>query len=212
MLQAIMEYLEEHVEPSPEWAVKLEELAAAEQVPIMEPLGIQFLMQVIRLQQPKKILEIGTAIGYSALMMRHAKPDVSIVTVERDEIRYNQAVAHIQKQGAQDDIVTLKGDAFDLEETIKAHGPYDFVFIDAAKGQYQRFFEAYSSMLSNHGVIVSDNVLFKGYVADDKEATPRKANIAKKIRKYNNWLFEHEAYHTTILPVGDGVAVSVKKK
>ncbi len=145
-------------------------------------------------------------------MMRHAKPDVSIVTVERDDVRHDQAVTHIQEQGAQDDILILKGDAFDLEETIRAHAPYDFVFIDAAKGQYQRFFDAYSGMLSERGVIVSDNVLFKGYVADDSEATPRKANIAKKIRKYNDWLFEHEAFHTTILPVGDGVAVSVKKK
>ncbi|WP_366247215.1 O-methyltransferase [Terribacillus aidingensis] len=212
MLQAIMGYLEEYVESSPEWAKKLEELAAEDRVPIMEPLGIQFLMQLIRLHQPDKILEIGTAIGYSALMMRHAKPDVSIVTVERDDVRYDQAVTHIQAQGAQDDILILKGDAFDLEDKIKAHAPYDFVFIDAAKGQYQRFFEAYSEMLSERGVIVSDNVLFKGYVADDSEATPRKANIAKKIRKYNDWLFQHEAFHTTILPVGDGVAVSVKKK
>ncbi|MFS0561806.1 O-methyltransferase [Terribacillus sp. 179-K 1B1 HS] len=211
MLQAIVEYLEEHVEPSPEWARKLEELAAEDHVPIMEPLGIQFLMQLIRLQQPGKILEIGTAIGYSALMMRHAKSDVRIVTVERDENRYEQAVTHIREQGAEGDILILKGDAFDLEETILSHAPYDFVFIDAAKGQYQRFFEAYSEMLSERGVIVSDNVLFKGYVADDSEATPRKANIAKKIRKYNEWLFDHEAFHTTILPVGDGVAVSVKK-
>ncbi|MGG1595739.1 O-methyltransferase [Terribacillus saccharophilus] len=212
MLQAIIGYLEEHVESSPEWAKKLEELAAEDRVPIMEPLGIQFLMQLVRLHQPDKILEIGTAIGYSALMMRHAKSDVSIVTVERDDVRHDQAVTHIQEQGAQDDILILKGDAFDLEETIRAHAPYDFVFIDAAKGQYQRFFDAYSGMLSERGVIVSDNVLFKGYVADDSEATPRKANIAKKIRKYNDWLFEHEAFHTTILPVGDGVAVSVKKK
>lgn len=134
MLQAIMDYLEEHVEPSPEWARKLEELAAGDRVPIMEPLGIQFLMQIIRLHQPAKILEIGTAIGYSALMMRHAKSGVRIVTVERDEIRYEQAITHIREQGAQEDILVLKGDAFDLEETIRAHAPYDFVFIDAAKG------------------------------------------------------------------------------
>ncbi|MYL47870.1 methyltransferase domain-containing protein [Halobacillus litoralis] len=197
----------------PSKAVKKMESDAEEQrVPIMEPLGIDFLMQLLRIQQPKNILEIGTAIGYSALRMLEACPGSQITTVERDEQRYKDALKNIKDMNAEERIHVIHGDALEVASTIEKEGPFDLLFIDAAKGKYEEFFHMYSPMVSDTGVILSDNVLFKGFVADDSEATPRMAKIANKIRRFNEWLFQHPDYYTTIVPIGDGVAITKKKE
>ncbi|MGR9049278.1 O-methyltransferase [Halobacillus faecis] len=197
----------------PSTAVKKMESDAEEmRVPIMEPLGIDFLMQLLRIQQPKKILEIGTAIGYSALRMLEACPGSQITTVERDEQRYEDALKNIKAMNAEEQIHVIKGDALEVASTIEEEGPFDLLFIDAAKGKYEEFFHLYSPMVSDNGVILSDNVLFKGFVADDSEANPRMAKIADKIRKFNEWLVQHPDYYTTIVPIGDGVAITKKKE
>lgn len=190
---------------------KLEQYAKAENVPIMEPLGIHFLMQMIRLHKPAKILEIGAAIGYSALRMLEAAPHSEIVTLERDEVRYKEAVRNVKEAKADNQIDVLFGDALELKDKVAEKAPYDVLFIDAAKGKYEEFFHLYAPLLSEGGIIVSDNVLFKGYVADDSEASKRMAKIAKKIRQFNEWLTSHPDYHTTIIPIGDGVAITTKK-
>ncbi|MCM3002588.1 O-methyltransferase [Priestia koreensis] len=209
----VTDYVESLVPKRNELLSEMEEYAKEHGVPIMELIGIEALLQLLRLHQPKKILEIGTAIGYSALRMAFALPNAHIVTVERDEERYEKAVQYIEKAGCQSRIHLLFGDAFEFEKEMEEHGPYDMIFIDAAKGQYQRFFEAYEPFLSERGMIISDNVLFKGYVAEDHELIEKKRirSLTKKIQTYNQWLMAHEGYETVILPIGDGIAISLKR-
>ncbi|MFG6118922.1 O-methyltransferase [Thalassobacillus sp. B23F22_16] len=203
-------YLESLLPPSPSWAKEMEEFANDNQVPIMEPLGIQYLMQLVRVTRPKRILEIGAAIGYSALRMLEAHPMTEIVTIERDPDRFSQAEANLEKLDKDNHIDLIYGDALELQEQIAQKGPYDVLFIDAAKGQYKNFFESYAPMITEKGIIVSDNVLFKGYVAG-RDDNPRMQRIGNKIKKYNEWLIEHPNYHTSIIPIGDGIALTVKR-
>ncbi|WP_156112629.1 O-methyltransferase [Halobacillus sp. BBL2006] len=205
------EYLDSLRSKPSEQIEKMEAYARENGVPIMEPSGIDFLMQLIRMHQPSNILEVGTAIGYSAIRMLEASENSHIVTIERDSKRYEEAVSNVKQFGVEDRIKILHGDALELETEVADEGPFDLLFIDAAKGKYEEFFHLYAPMLTERGVIISDNVLFKGFVADDGQASARMAKIAGKIRKFNEWLVRHPDYHTTIVPVGDGVAITVKK-
>lgn len=207
----IEDYLTELLEPKQHWVLELEDYAEENKVPIMEPLGMDFLMQLLRVKRPKKILEIGTAIGYSALRMVEAYPETSIVTIERDESRYREAVKNIEKIDKENKIHVMFGDALEMTSKIKAEGPFDLLFIDAAKGQYQRFFELYSPYLTDDAIIVSDNVLFRGLVADNTLGNERLEKIAKKLRTYNEWLINHPTFKTMIVPVGDGIAITTKR-
>lgn len=189
----------------------LEEEAETNQIPIMEKDGIAFLKQLMRLQKPLKVLEIGTAIGYSALQMASVNQEIKIVTVERDRDRYERAKIHVANYDDKNQIQLFLGDAFDLSDELNQQGPFDLVFIDAAKGQYQRFFETFSQNMTDNGVIITDNVLFKGYVYDDASATDRLKKLSKKINRYNAWLSDLEEYETVIVPVGDGIAITTKK-
>ncbi|WP_077327130.1 O-methyltransferase [Virgibacillus siamensis] len=211
MEEKLEQYLQAVLSVSPEWIRNLESEAKAEQVPIMDPVGMDFMMQLIRLTKPKRILEIGTAIGYSALRMLEANPDATIVTIEQDEKRYKQAVHNINKLEMGNSIQVIHGDAADKISTLDAERTFDMVFIDAAKGKYKRFFELSAPLLAKNGYILSDNVLFKGFVADSEKEHPRFQKIARKLRDYNEWLVQHPDFITSIVPVGDGVAISYKK-
>ncbi|UOQ47351.1 O-methyltransferase [Gracilibacillus caseinilyticus] len=207
----IISYLNDIAPESENWVQALEEEAIEHHVPIMDKQGISILQQLVRLHQPVKILEIGTAIGYSALRMLEAHPQASIVTVERDQQMYERAIHNIERQQKQQNVDVILGDALEKETEILAKGPYNIIFIDAAKGQYRRFFESYLPALKSNGMIITDNVLFRGLVADASEAPKRLQNLANKIDQYNQWLLQHPSFHTTILPVGDGIAISIKK-
>ncbi|SDQ47571.1 O-methyltransferase [Virgibacillus salinus] len=211
MDEKLRSYLTRSLPPTDDWVEELERIAEDENVPIMDPIGINFVMQLIRLKRPNRILEVGSAIGYSALRMLEANPNATIVTVERDEQRYNQAVQNVWKLGVQDNIQIIFGDAIEILSELKEDNKFDLVFIDAAKGQYKRFFELSSPLLSENGFILSDNVLFKGFIADPEKEHPRFQKLARKIREYNEWLIQHPDYVTTIVPIGDGVAISNKK-
>ncbi|KMY43675.1 SAM-dependent methyltransferase [Bacillus sp. FJAT-27916] len=193
--------------------MEMEAYAKANGVPIMELSGMEPLLQILKIQKPQNILEIGTAIGYSALRMAHALPNAAIVTIERDEERLGKAHEYIKRAGMGDRISVIEGDALETEELVSQKGPFDCLFIDAAKGQYQRFFEMYEKYLVPGGIIFTDNVLFKGLVAEDLESieSKRTRNLVKKIKGYNEWLISNEDYETVILPVGDGLAISMKK-
>ena len=211
MNETINNYLSELLPASPDWAKTLEAYAKENKIPIMEPLGIQFLTQLIRLHKPKCILEVGAAIGYSALKMQEASPLSQIVTMERDEERYEEAVKNISSNNKTDSIEVLFGDALDLMEDFVQQGKqFDCVFIDAAKGQYGKFFEFADQLVSSGGLIVTDNVLFRGYVAGIDEIPKKYKNMIRKLRDYNEMLSAHPSYNTTIMPVGDGVAISLK--
>lgn len=209
--QSHLDYLQTLTQNNEAWVSELEKEAETNRIPIMHWQGIQLLQQIIRLHQPKRILEIGTAIGYSALRMNQASPKSKIVSVERNTDMYNQALINIQKQDKEGMVDLLLGDALDIQEKIIGNGPYDLIFIDAAKGQYQRFFETFSPILTNGGCIITDNVLFKGYVIDPIQAPNRLRKLAEKINYFNKWLMHHPDYYTSIFPIGDGVAVSIKK-
>lgn len=187
----------------------MEEYAQQHGVPIMESAGIETMLQLLRIQQPESILEVGTAIGYSALRMAFALPDTKIITLERDEERYSLAAEYIKAAGMQERITQIKGDALLLEPEASKYAPYDVIFIDAAKGQYRRFFELYSQSLKPGGLIITDNVLFKGLVYDEQGIESKRVrNLVKKIDEFNRWLAGHQGFDTVILPIGDGVAVS----
>ncbi|MDX8045885.1 O-methyltransferase [Gracilibacillus sp. S3-1-1] len=209
--QDIIDYLNKLGQEEADWIKQLQQEAEEHHVPIMDKQGIALLQQLIRLHKPTKILEIGTAIGYSALRMLEAYPDSSVVTVERDQSMYERATANIELNNQQDNINIIFGDALEVEGDIQQQGPYDMIFIDAAKGQYRHFFDKYAPLLTDKGLIITDNVLFRGLVTNAEEAPKRLQKLVEKIKLYNQWLMENPLYDTTILPVGDGVAISVKK-
>ncbi|MDQ0218207.1 O-methyltransferase [Peribacillus cavernae] len=213
MNEKIENYLHSLIPPREGLFAEIEQYAKDGKVPIMEPEGIEALLQIIRLSTPKAILEVGTAIGYSALRMAEAAPGAKIVTIERDQERIDKAKEYIQKAGKQDQIILLEGDALETAGLVKEHSPFDAIFIDAAKGQYGRFFELYEVFLQSNGIIVTDNVLFKGLVAEEEAAIEPKRirSLVRKIKKYNAWVMAHPNYDTVILPIGDGVAISKHK-
>jgi predicted O-methyltransferase YrrM len=192
--------------------MEMEKFAVENQVPIMELAGIETMLQILRIHDSRKILEVGTAIGYSALRMADALPKAAIVTIERDVERIQLAEEFIERSEHHEQIFLIKGDALEVEEQVQTQAPFDAIFVDAAKGQYKKFFEIYSKYLNKDGIIITDNVLFKGLVAESEFESKRIRNLVKKIDEFNHWLMNHPDYHTVIIPVGDGVAISKRRR
>ncbi|MBP2256589.1 O-methyltransferase [Virgibacillus alimentarius] len=212
MDEYLLHYISKTLPAKAEWVKEIEKKAKEDNVPIMDEISIEFLMQLIRLSKPNKILEIGSAIGYSALRMQEAYPKTKITTIERDENRVQQAIKNIEKSHQSDNIHVIHGDALNEINNLAARNEqFDVIFIDAAKGQYKRFFELSSSLIKPTGLIITDNVLFKGLVANPNRGSSRLDKIAKKIHAYNEWLVNHHNFTTSIVPIGDGVAISIKK-
>ncbi len=213
MNEELTSYLTAILPEQEDWITRLESEAKTDRVPIMDRAGMNFVAQLVRLTCPKQILEVGTAIGYSALRMQAASSNSYIITIEKDEQRYLQAVKNIKSLNKQQQINVIQGDALDKLPELASQGKrFDMIFIDAAKGQYERFFELANPMLNPNGVIISDNVLFRGYVANPVDVPKRYQKMVEKIRNYNEMLMNHPDFKTTILPIGDGVAVSYKMK
>lgn len=209
--QLLTNYLSNLLPGKSNWVKDIESQAIADRIPIMDSIGMQFVMQLIRLNKPEKILEIGTAIGYSALRMLEAYPGSTITTIEKDVKRYNQALSNLAKYDKQKKIKLILGDAVTImEEMVDSKETYNCIFIDAAKGQYQKYFNLADSLLVNNGFIIADNVLFRGYVADKNFVHPRYRNIINRLREFNERVTSHSRYQTSIVPVGDGVAISYK--
>lgn len=212
-MNKLQQYLEELTPKSNNMMCSLEQYASEHRVPIMEKEGIHFLTQLIRMQEPATILELGTAIGYSALRMLEAAPNATITTIERNDEMVAIARENIKQAQQTEAVEILHADAFDaIEKLINEKRQYDFIFIDAAKGQYKKFFTQVETLLRDKGVIVCDNVLFKGLVVDP-EATDNKRlqKLAQKIAAFNKWLMENKAYHTSLIPIGDGITISMKR-
>ncbi|EAC4663873.1 O-methyltransferase [Listeria monocytogenes] len=212
MNDIIHDYLLKNIPKSSPFFEELEAYAKENEVPIMEPDSLYCLLQILDIQKPKRILELGTAIGYSALKMADKLPDAEIITVERDEERYEQAIHNIQRYGASDRVKVLLTDAIEGAEEILAQGPFDAIFIDAAKAQYEKFFHIYTDSLAENGVIYSDNVLFKGLALDMTPEKQRKLRVARKMRHFNDFLVTHPDFETTTIPLGDGLSISKRKK
>ncbi|WP_240666770.1 O-methyltransferase [Longirhabdus pacifica] len=191
---------------------QLEAQAEQEHIPIMQWDGISCLKMLLSVHRPKRILEIGSAIGYSALQMASVLPEANIITLELDEGRAEQAKQNFIAGDVSHTVTCIQGDALDLIASVE--GTFDFVFIDAAKGQYRSFFDLSFPKLNDGAVIVTDNVLFRGYVAEPEplENVPKRyRRMVQKLKQYNQFLIEHPQLETNILPIGDGVAVSVLK-
>ncbi|MGM9987658.1 MAG: O-methyltransferase [Bacillaceae bacterium] len=209
--QHVETYLLDLIKPRNPLLTEMEEYAKENGVPIMDLLGMEYMLQLLRLIQPKRVLEIGTAIGYSGLRMIEEIEGLEVVSIERDEDRYEKAIQYIERAQC-DSIHLIYGDALETFSEVEAFGTFDVIFIDAAKSQYRRFFELYEPLLTETGVIISDNVLFKGLIAAEKIESRNVRQMMRKLRNYNEWLVNNPNYDTTIFPIGDGVAVSKKKR
>ena len=187
---------------------EMEVYAKAHDIPIMETHGIAFMCEFIRTHKIKRILEIGSAIGYSAICMAMLDDEIQITTIERDIERYTMAVSNIEEMNLQSRIQIVHGDAL---ETI-VEGEFDMLFIDAAKAQYIRFFERYEENLRKGGYIISDNLKFHGYVDHPEMITSRNLRqLIRKIKNYIEYLQNRTDFDTTFIQIGDGVAISEKK-
>ena len=198
--------------PNTEFLNKLEKYSKETNVPIIRPPMQSFLKLLLAITQPKKILEVGTAIGFSALLMSEYGPeDCHITTIEKYEKRIPLAKENFAKAGKEDKITLLEGDAVEILSQLE--GTYDFIFMDAAKGQYINFLPDIMRLLSDGGMLVSDNVLQDGDIIESRFAvTRRNRTIHGRMRDYLYELKHHPDLVTSILPVGDGVTVSVKQK
>lgn len=186
----------------------IEKYAKEHNVPIMEPDGITFLTNYIEKHEIKNILEIGAAIGYSAIKMALVDKDVYVTTIERDNNRYLEALKNISDFQLETRIKIIHDDAFN----VNVNEQYDLIFIDAAKSQYIKFFEKFKDNLKPNGVIVSDNLNFHGLVNGDYDSFSRNVKgIVRKLKNYINFLEENEEFTTEFLNIGDGIAISKRK-
>ncbi len=184
---------------------RLEEIAQKNNVPIMQKEGIEFLKKCIKENNVKSILEIGCAIGYSAIQMASVSEDVHVTTIERNEDYYKQALSNIHSYGFQDQIDVIYGDALNVNIT----GKFDMIFIDAAKAQYIKFFEKYKTNLNKHGIIVSDNLNFHGLTDNPENITSKNLKaLVRKINNYKEFLKTNDEFTTTFFNIGDGVSLS----
>ena len=184
---------------------EIEEYAKENNVPIMLPDGIEFLIEYIKENNIKNILEIGTAIGYSSIRMSLIDKDIKVTTIERDEKRYIEAKKNIKKFNLENQIELIYGDALELDIT----GKYDLIFIDAAKSQYIKFFEKYEQNLNKNGVIVSDNLNFHGLTHTKEPIESRNVRgIVRKLNNYIDYLKNNNKYITTFYEIGDGISIS----
>ena len=187
----------------------MEEYAKVNNVPIMMKDGIEFLTNYIKENKVKNILEIGSAIGYSAIRMALVSDDINVTTIERDDVRYNEAIKNIKEANLEKRINIIHSDAFDVELDSK----FDLIFIDAAKAQYIKFFDKFKKNLSDEGVIVSDNLKFHGLVDTNEHIESRNVRqLVRKLKNYVEFLENNEEFDTTFYDLGDGVAVSKRRK
>ncbi|MDC0763226.1 MULTISPECIES: O-methyltransferase [Brevibacillus] len=187
---------------------RMEQEAAEENIPIVQLPSAQVMRMLLLLHRPKAILEVGTAIGYSTIWLAEAAPEARIVTMDIDEDRLARARENIKEAGCADRVEILSRDAtLGLPESYQ----FDCLFIDAAKGQYRVFLDLYLPLLREGGLVISDNVLFRGLVATPEEAGKRQRPMVDKLLSYNSHLMERPDLETTFIPVGDGLAISMKK-
>lgn len=187
---------------------ELETYAKLNNVPIMLPDGIEFLCNYIKENNIKNILEVGSAIGYSAIKMALVDKNINITTIERDVTRYNLAKENIAKFQLENQIHIIFGDAM---ETIIT-GEYDLIFIDASKGHSIDFFERYKPNLTQDGTIITDNLSFHGLVEDETKAvTKNQKGLVKRIKKFIDFLDNNEEFITNYINVGDKISISKRK-
>ena len=206
-------YIESLYKPLTEALEKLRTEAENERVPIILKCTEMFLCSMMDIKKPKNILEIGTAVGYSTACFAEKDKNCNIVSIELDEEKYTQAVNNINDMNMSERVTILKGDAEDVIRNQLLTQQFDFVFIDAAKSHYKRFFDAAVEVCTDDAIIISDNVLLRGETAV-RETDPKsrhKTNI-KKMQEYIEYITSLPYANTSIVPIGDGIAITVLKK
>jgi len=190
--------------------LQMRKYAEENHIYIVKPQVERLLCVLMETLKPKSILEVGTAIGYSALLMlNHAGEEAKITTIERDEEVLKKAKENIRLFNKEDNIRCIFGDATEVLENLT--GKFDFIFIDAAKGQYRDHFEKSLKLIRPGGVIITDDVLYFGMTASDEFATKKHGTITKRLREYLDFLCNDKRFETIILPIGDGVAITCVK-
>nr|WP_143833222.1 O-methyltransferase [Oceanobacillus timonensis] len=212
MNKEIKKYLESLLPASSASVAMLENDAEANHVPIIDRSSMHMINLILKIKQPEKILEIGTAIGYSALRMLEGAEHADIITIEKDDTRYHEAISNIQAWQRDHQIQVIAGDAAEvMQELAESKKQFDVIFMDAAKGQYQTYFDLADKMLTSGGILITDNVLFRGMVYSAEEAPKKYKTLVRKLKAYNEMLMNHPDYHTSIIPMDDGVSISYKR-
>lgn len=207
--ELVEEYIRITLKESKPFLKELEEYANENLVPIVHKEVAEFLKVLLKIHRPKKILEVGCAIGYSSMLFADSlNKDCEIITIERNEEMIKRANENIKKFKFDENIKILEGDAEILLKDVK--GPFDMIFLDAAKGQYKLFYDLVIDKLKIGGVLVSDNILYKGMIANDKYVVRRKKTIVKRMRDYLSYISNCDYLDTSLMPIGDGLAVSYK--
>lgn len=191
---------------------ELERKALADEVPIIRQDMQSFLKVLLAVHRPKRILEVGTAVGFSAILMaQNTEADCTITTIEKYEKRIPQAKQNFKDAGMEERITLIEGDALEVMQSLE--GPYDLIFMDAAKGQYIHFLPEALRLLRKDGILISDNVLQDGDIIESHYAVERRnRTIYKRMREYLYVLKHTKGLLTSIVPTGDGAAVTVKQQ
>ena len=193
-----------------QYILEMEQYANENNVPIIEKKSIAFIMKYIKEHNIKNVLEIGSAIGYSAILMASSTQEVQVTTIERDETRYMECLKNVKKCGMEKKINVVFQDALELNlsEDLK----YDLIFIDAAKAQDTKLFEKYKYFLSKDGTIITDNIKFHGYVGESSKIESKNLrSMVQKIEEYIEFLKNNAEFDTKFYDVGDGLSVSTWK-
>ena len=215
MSKITYDYMEEYIRsliPNRSGNLKeIEDFAIENGVPIVQKETGAFLEFMVNMKKPKRILELGTAIGFSSILMYEAsgtKPE--IITIERDEKMIDIAKDNLEKVGLIDKIKIKQGDCLEILENLEES--FDLIFMDAGKGHYNHFLPHCLSLLKKDGIIVADNVLFRGMVASDELVKRRKITIVKRMRTYLDLVTKNEELITSVIPMGDGIAVTKRRE
>jgi len=189
---------------------EIEERAVQDNIPVIRKEIQSFLKVLICMKQPKRVLEIGTAVGFSTLLFcEYGTRDCHVTTIEKYKKRIPAAKENFRRAGRENRITLLEGDAIELLKQLD--GPFDFVFVDAAKGQYIHYLQDILRLLEKGGVLISDNVLQDGDIIESHYAVERRnRTIYKRMREYLYELKHNEQLITAVIPIGDGVTLSTK--
>lgn len=201
-------YLDRLLPPRDALLREMEELARVEDVPVSDPEVARLLAILARALGARRILEVGTAIGYGTLWLARGAPEARVVTIDKDPGQLARARGYLERAGVMDQVDLVEGAALDVLPGLE--GPFDLVFIDAVKQEYRRYLDQILPKLRVGGLVAVDNLLWKGHVADPEEDS--EDEVARSMRAFNSYFIMHPQLQATVLPLGDGLGIATKTK